>query len=647
MAIKLHPLPAAPSPGGTYLEQLERRKNKGKQRQVDPAGATDDDIDATLYAESGVPPVLQALRNVKLHQHNRAGSPAADAGIQAVVYDDGNELAWNTSTLVWSRGSAIHRIYSFREHEHGQIRQALFAYFEVPAPPSAPPTTSPSSSPSTAPLSDPSSSASSVADDSLLGAFASTPPPAWSDDTRSSLASASIGASHTSSILARVLCIFFAENLYLYFPDGSQHIIHLRFAIRKAWVMERGLLIERLHKPTLRDSSPNWLRPAGPRNRGRQKEGIALYTFLDPFGDFSPFTKASSLHNLPPSRNGTSTSRTEIKPAGRSGKVSLFNNPSERVLFVSDRRKGQEPILVTYNATTAKLSIWAYADIGEDAQSEFDAFRRRQMQLAEEEGYIDPSPAENLPQNGILPAATLPVTGKRRRSQDYAFDISKNLPIAPPPHTQARRVSAMSNASDRTQQADRRRSANQGFASHPLPHAHLNNSVADFLGFMGTQPASRQRATQLATGQIRRSSTAASNLSLAPGMNRRTSTTRNELSISLDRMALSSAAAAAAAGAHPSILPPRSNTINMHDISNGNLQPHITSSQGAEVGIAETLAEEAHSQSKDHPMGHGEMEREASVLLDDDDEMQEQASEMNIARLASPKLDLSTYASLS
>jgi hypothetical protein len=648
MPIKLHPLPAAPSPGRTYLEQLQRRKNKGKQRQEVDA-ITDGDIDASLYAESGIPPVLKALRNVKLHQNNHAESPT-NAEIQAVVYDDGDELAWSTSTLVWSQGSAVHRIYSFKEREHGQIRQALFAYFELPAPPSISAATSASShipptSSTTPSLSDP-SSASTTSDDSLFGAFAPTPPPAWSDDTRSSLASASIGASHTSSVLVRVLCIFFAETLHLYFPDGSQQIVHLRFAIRKAWAMENGLLIERLHKPTLRDSLPDWLGSPELRNRGRQREDIALYTLLDPFGDFSPFTKVSSLHNLLPSRHKRSSLDLR-KATTRSGKITPFNNPTERVLFVSDRRKGQEPILVTYNTDTNKLSIWAYAEIGEDVQSEFEAFRRRQTQLAEEEGYIDPSPGKNGHGNSILPSVTRPVTGKRRRSQDYAFNIGPNLPSAPPLHAQPRRVSALSNASDRTQQADRRRSGHGDLTSHPLLHAYPNNSISEFLELMGTQPASRQRSAQLATGMNRRSSTAASNISLAPIMNRRTSTTRNELSISLDRMALSSAAAAAAAaaggGASSGTLPPRSNTVNMHDISNGNLQPHLPNSQGGEIGIAETLAEEAQSQSKDHPMGHGEMEREASVLLDEDDEVQERASEMNIARLASLKLDDLSY----
>ena len=554
-AISLDTLPPRISPGLAYFAHKNRSQSKGKQR----AETQDEKIEA---GDGGG--LLKKLQEIQAKKHGSLQNHAPQSP-RRVVYCDRTEsnttyeeLVWQASTLVWSRNSAVYRMYTFEEEAHNDqsIQEAVFAWFPVPAPP--PPTLEPSSIPSSAllpsgsllhsppPLSRSSSASLSSIDDGLYGPFADPRPPPWSDDNRSSLSSTTLSKTHTSTSLVRVLCVRFKEQLYLYLPDGSHHILHLRFPVRKIWPLERGLLLERQYVPNLWDNVPVWLRAGRPVPVAQSINELesSFYSLLDPFADFLPTSKVPELHFRTPLANArNATSRATAVSASTSGTSSPIIDSEERILFASSPQKGEDPLFVSANVRSGKMSVWTYAHIPEDTEELLNKGRHRQLQLLESMMRDDATMLEDTALTGrAMPAAdrVAHLTGKRRRSIDIAVGRSRHSS-----NGQAVSSSGQPRISTASLLLDRRKSNALPSSSSgvPLVPNNANNSVAGFLESMGTVPATGfpQSSSNVAlVAATRRTSTAGSAMSAAPFMDRRTSTTRNELSVSLDRMALSS-----------------------------------------------------------------------------------------------------------
>ena len=621
--ITLDTLPRRISPGLAYFARKNEASNKGKGKQrADSELNTNADIENS----SGLLSKLLEIQAKKQGDSGNANKPPCrisysecnDSQLDGSAHE---ELVWHASTLVWSCGSAIHRMYTFNEEadNNQSIRQALFVWLKVPAPLSAPSGSSPPEgvSPETItvpppPLSASSSSSASSSNDHLYGPFATPRPPPWSDDNRSSLIAESLNASLTSTALVRVVCVLFREQMHLFYPDGSHHILQLRLPIRKAWPLEQGLLLEREKSPNLWESIPEWLR-AGKVSTRVQRAEPSLYVLLDPFCDFTPVSKVSAV-NFPPTKSDPTNPSIPYYSIGSptNGQAIPFSDPDERILYSSARRRGEEPIIISANLRLGKVSIWAYAHITEDTETLLDKARRKQF-LAMEAIVQHNEPlreeAEIVGGNNHVAAANPSnVTGKRRRSADSAMS-----PTAPTFHVESgpgqRRISTAAML------LDRRLSNNRpsGFMAMvpPAMNANSNTSVTEFLEAMGTVPAtgpSFSSSSTVALAAARRTSTAGSVFSTAPYMDRRTSTTRNELSISLDRMALSSG-------------------FSMPLSSVG------TTNSMAFTGAPATEGDILLPQS----VAPSDMEREVSLVLDE--ERQEEASELVISRLASTILD--------
>ena len=607
-------------------QQLRTASRKGKERARDDDDDDDDDnggpgkglSDAALYGELGPPALLDTLRSISRKKRTSSRHSAQD-GVRSTkhipvplldrngnllpeeVQEPPDELAWSGDTLVWSKGNTISRQYSYKLPAEGStgpsatasrvIQQALFAYFEVPAP---------GPSQHQDPSSSVASTSSSTIDSNLLGPFQGPLPPAWSDDNANASATRAASSTLTSVKSVRVLCVRFWDEIYLYYPDGTHHFHPLDFPVKTAWALDKGILFERDTSDATTepvkfpwqtiDSEPAELPKEAP-----------LYVLLDPFDSVKPVAKAHALLGIPAA--GVRDPLRARRSICTQGRIGQFLDGAERIIYTSGSRSdGSEPIIVSINPNSGKLSVWTYAQVVANAKAEYDEFKQRivEQELAEAErngvriGDVTSETMREEQAQARLPSAI----GKRRRSRDSAMGdpilSNADMPAATAgsgsQSAAQRRVSAL---------LDRRKSI-----------VNPNASVADFLEAMGTNTVGLNAGSAASSQQtnadglpqplsgnqaVRRASTALS----SAYMDRRQSAARTELSVSLNRMALGSQRKQSLAG------------------------PVASIAEAIMGGTDDALQP-----------GHGEMERDAS-FVGDDHRQESERSDFFMARLAS------------
>ncbi|KAL8291339.1 hypothetical protein RQP46_002317 [Phenoliferia psychrophenolica] len=287
-----------------------------------------------------------------------------------------DELSWTSTSVVWSRGGAIHRSFRF-EHDPAQlVSLALFATFDLP-----PPISSLSHQPP--PLHHPPAQSSN----DTFGPFHPVGPPAWTEDPLALPLHPTRPRPQPEPTPQRFLVIFLNDIAFAY-PDSGQSIpFKLPFHLARAWPLHRGILLERAHNND-EDDDPT------------------LYSLLGPQDEINVVATTASLAGLaPPNPRPSSSLSPDDEPA---------QNSDERIVFVSDT----EPVIVTANKRTGKVAVWAYATIphsdldGDDADDDDEDRKRRKGKGKERE--VPPPP----------PPQSAGLRSKRKRSSAAAGNSS-------------------------------------------------------------------------------------------------------------------------------------------------------------------------------------------------------------------------------
>lgn len=382
------------------------------------------------------------------------------------------ELSWTGSSVVWARGGTVVRTYTFASQ--GQdVSQALFAYFPVPSEPSSPVA----------------STSAIRTDDATFSPFRRPPPPAWTDDPLALPIHPTPSLPSAPPSLERHLVIFLSDIAFAYSPSGGSVPFQLPFHLRRAWAMDRGILLERAEEG----------------GEGDQAEMATLYSLLDPSEEMKVVSTTCSLSQLFPSRT-TSTASPPAQPIA-TGPTEPIQDLQDRIIFVSSRTDGSEPVLVSANASTGKISIWAYAQLE-------DALDEPASTTAEKGKGKEKAAAKPLPALGVGGDRSLS-SGKRKRSS-FANASSASISLGDRDRLQ-RRPSGVGGAGG----------AGPGSISLAVGATNGGTEEADLLEALGESMG--------AGAGVKRTASAMSALA---AVDRRGSVTRNELSITMDRMAL-------------------------------------------------------------------------------------------------------------
>lgn len=404
-------------------------------------------------------PFLQSLLNVVNRQDSTESSHDSYIVSEFCAGDQEGEercgmeeLSWTKRKVVWTRGGSIYRTYTFVEQEQDVV-QALFAWFEVEDRNTTTPTQS-------VPQND---------NPSTFGPFRRPPPPAWTDDPLALPVDPTPTLPSPSTHLERSLIIFLSDIAFVYPPSGGSHPFQLPFHLRRAWAMDKGILMERAKE--------------GKEVLGEMSAELpTLYSLLNPADEIKVVSSASALSNLFSTTYAQAKSPTEP--------VQDFQ---DRLVFASDRRDGSEPILVSVNKRTRKISVLAYGRVDTEA----DSFDLNEMRMDKGKRNDDQTNAStSLVQERPAPAV------KRKRSS-------------------VANSSRLAAAHDR-ERIQRRPSAING--SLPVTGA-ATSEEADLLDALGGTMGAAMKRT-------------ASAISAMSAVDRRGSVTRNELSVTMDRMAL-------------------------------------------------------------------------------------------------------------
>jgi anaphase-promoting complex subunit 1 len=421
-----------------------------------------------------ISPFLESLLSVshrsdsndRPHNHYIVPSftaPGSRKGKEVEVVPIIEELSWTKSRVIWAKGGSIYRTFTFKEHGQDVV-QALFAWFEV-----------------SVPTESTSSSSTTTFDDttSTFGPFQRPPPPVWTDDALALPVDPTASQPPPVIRLERSLVIFLADIAFVYPPSGGTFPFQLPFHLRRAWAMDKGILLERE-----REGKEVFGAPGGEHIA----ELATLYSLLNPADEIKVVSSTPSLSNL------FSTSTSEYAMAAHP--TTPVQDLSDRIIFASDRRDGSEPILVSVNRRSMSVSVWSYGRVDTELSGTFN--------LNDEAGTEEMSKGTSRDKDHMddIPPSSRP-GGSYKRKRSSVGNVS-TLP---------------SNSNDR-ERLQRRPSTVNGIATGAgAEEADLLEALGESIGAIA----------------MKRTASALSSMS-AP--DRRGSVTRNELSITMDRMAL-------------------------------------------------------------------------------------------------------------
>lgn len=386
------------------------------------------------------------------------------------------ELSWTGASVVWARGGTVHRTYTFASQGQN-VTQALFAYFPVPSEPSSPVA----------------STSATRTDDATFSPFRRPPPPAWTDDPLALPIHPTPSLPSAPAVLERHLVIFLSDIAFAYSPSGGSVPFQLPFHLRRAWAMDKGILLERAEEG----------------GESGQAEMATLYSLLDPSEEMKVVSTTLSLSRLFPSsptspNSHLSSAALPTRPIA-TDPTEPIQDLQDRIVFVSSRTDGSEPVLISANASKGKIGIWTYAQL-EDALDE-PASATTDKGKGKEKASAKPLPALGAGDRSLS-------SGKRKRSS-FANASSASISLGDRDRLQ-RRPSAVGGAGI---------GAGAGSISLAVGAANGVTEETDLLEALGESMGAGVKRT-------------ASAMSALAAVDRRGSVTRNELSITMDRMAL-------------------------------------------------------------------------------------------------------------
>lgn len=443
-----------------------------------------------LAKRQAAPRVTAAQPGGRLHvpRDHDGGAPTDD------------DLTWSRNRVVWSRGGAVYRSFSY-DRDGQEVVHALFADFN-------------DDSTAFDSVRDPVASTSAVTLDSLSSTrffeFASGPyhsrnPTAWSDDPLPLPTEPPTGERPLQSTPQRHLVVIFPQTAFIYPAAGGFIPVHCPFRIRRAWPLDVGILLERAADVPRRAASAGDKRDTSP----------ILWSLSKTLGEVQPVEISGS--GAPTEWRGLLA--TEVEP---------MYDLSQEIIFSSTGRQSVPPIVITANAATSELVIWQYArqepkleEVGRWPSDEGAVLAPISATDSIPASVQTPSLKPHLPDN--LPVTSSPMSrgpsslSGTKRKHGVSF-VDLDAPSA------------------REERSIRRSSAHGGLngSDHRRPRVSLvrgpldpEEEMLDALA-LHSEPAG-MTASRASQAQPRWPHQA----------DRRTSLTRNDLSVTMDRMALS------------------------------------------------------------------------------------------------------------
>ncbi|KAK4692756.1 hypothetical protein P7C70_g9062, partial [Phenoliferia sp. Uapishka_3] len=391
------------------------------------------------------------------------------------------ELSWTRTSVIWSKGGSIYRTYSFA-HQHQPVIQALFATFDLPPSHShSQSSSSPVATTSAVRLDDP---------NATFGPFHPVGPPAWTEDPLALPIHPTTPRTQPSPRPERFIVVFLSDIAFAYpLKLGGSIPFQLPFHLRRAWAMQRGILLEREEEGN-ESAEPN-----------QTPDLPTLYSLLGPADEMKVVAATLGLSGLAP---------TSIPPHSHPHHPGIdepVQNLQERIIFVSDQSNEEEPALVTTNAATGKVSIWAYAAIPPLIEEELNGNDRKR------------GGGDGTEEGGD--------SSTKRKGKERETSGGKDVQASRPKRKRSSIVNTSSSHQTITGDRSHRRAS---YSNNPGSTSIGALNEADLLEALGE--------TMGTAAGMKRTTSAMSALAAS---DRRGSVTRNELSITMDRMALGNA----------------------------------------------------------------------------------------------------------
>lgn len=414
-----------------------------------------------------------------------------------------HELTWSGHRVVWSRGGAVYRSFSY-DGDGQEVVQALFADFcEEPTAPAA--------------VEEPVASTSAVTLDSLAAADALGPvfgpyrarnPSAWSDDPLPLPTEPPTSERSPPSSPQRHLVVVFPQAAFVYPVTGGFIPVQFPFRVGCAWALDVGILLERATDLPLRD-----------RAQDRQQSGSppTLWSFTRLLGESKPV--------------GVRRRDADVPREWRSAEVDqeLFDDPSQAIIFSSTGRDSLPALVVTSNTATGDIVVWQYSrrqwraeDLDETCGAEGAPPAPNPTLATGNLAVSMQTPALKASLSGAGPATSSPMS--RGPSSLSGTKRKHGVSFAAPELTSIREQRSIRRASGHGFNGPEGRRSRASLVRAPMdPEEEMLDALA-----LHSEPhgLAASRGSQLPT-------------SWPYAADRRSSLTRNDLSVTMDRMALS------------------------------------------------------------------------------------------------------------
>ncbi|BGP35109.1 Anaphase-promoting complex subunit 1 [Rhodotorula toruloides] len=469
--------------------------------------------DATRPSASPIPPSLlphpasrfqEVLRSTSRHspanaapgscfiRSARGNDSSADQSLDAL-----EELSWEGNRVVWSRRGSVFRTFSYEEKGES-VTQALFADFYVPEEPA----NDPSAASPTA-----STSAERLDNDSpspIFGPYRKPVSPSWSDDPLPLPVDPTDPKPPPKTRLDRTLIVLLSTIAFAYPSKGGCIPFPLLFRLKRAWPLDHGVLLER-------------------KREGREVDAenvVAQLPTLYTLSDLYDEMKAVAV--VPSFRYSSGREKVEVET---DGPVVPVDDVDEKVVFVSMReRKCEPPVAVSMNEKTKKVSIWAYG--------------RLKAKLEEDEVANGPVLAE-LDSKGEGKAVARDVRDETNRATSTRMSRRRGSLSG----TKRKLADTSAHSASMPEERSIRRASGQHVGSSKgrprLSISHIIGQQDELLEALSHNAEPLKPPSNATTSAaLRRPAT----------IDRRTSMTRNDLSVTMDRMALSQGASSAGGG---------------------------------------------------------------------------------------------------
>lgn len=300
--------------------------------------------------------------------HTRLITPTTD------VEGSQEELVWSESSVVWSRGCQVYRQMSF-DQDGEQVLYALFAPFQLAE--------------DTA-TSTPDRKGKEKEKDSrteMFGPFHISHQEQWGQPKALK--------SSSSSRLERCLMIILETRAYIFFPSGSEAVVHVPFKADKAWPLATGgVIIQRqLHRRS-------------PGHAGRGDEGGLLQNMDTEIGNRSILDTLTDLDD---------------EDGEGAGRLWTLERPFEELKVLCDGSTGESSLPTSSNVLLVAEEPCPLVVIHDTDQNRIDFYSREKTRTTIADPAISPS---ILPRKSPEEVGRPPDTTTRKARPSLARNVS-------------------------------------------------------------------------------------------------------------------------------------------------------------------------------------------------------------------------------